>query len=406
MDIQYISYKHDRQFESENITCKTFSNPIAFDNFDITVISLQYSELWYNKGGDTSHVDCIKDLHNLGEMSFASSRSRILFLLPQDYSFHSLFSHNSYHNSIPIRKILSNVSSLISESLGISGIALAPGEEITQLAHEEYKSAFSISVQEPIDENCVLRGNGNCITVYKTDDYAATTIQVNDFNSLLILLEGIGFICMKSIDYPDWLDTIPFLDELDLRARLESKKAKIIELNDECTQIENKLAKYRDKKLILCTKDSELQDNIVSMLEEMFPREEPFVDVSEEDYRFETENRAFLFEVKGSEKSLKRSHISKTDNHVQIYKDSYCENQEAREAKGILIFSEEIEKPPSEHLPYVGTQMELAEKYGILVIPASEFLRLYERFRRAEIVTDQILEKLWSKTGLWSDEGL
>ena len=405
MKIQYISYVDNRNFESESITRKTFSNPLAFDNFDVTVISLQNPEMWKNKESGTTSIDCIKDLHNLGQMSSASNASLILFLLPQDYTFRSRLNYGEkYFHSTSIRKILPDVTSLISKSLGISSVALSPGAEITLLGHGEYNSAFSISALELIDEGRVQRGNGNGITVYLTDDYAATTIQIDDSDSLLGFLEDIGFIDREFATYPDWLDTVPFLDESDLIDRLESKRAKIAELEHECALIEENLDEYRDKKLILCTKGSKLQDSVASMLEEILPREKVFVDEGEEDYRFETNDRAFLFEIKGSEKSLKRDHISKTDNHVQVYEDSHAEDQEGRVPKGILIFSEEIEKPPSEHLPYVETQLELAKKYGVLVIPALSFLKLYEKFHRGEVTTDQLQEKLWYETGLWLDQ--
>lgn len=405
MKIQYISYTDNRNFESKNITCKKFSNPLAFDNFDVTVISLQDSEMWKNKENNTLHIDCIKDLHNLGQMNSASNTSITLVLLPQDYIFRSEYSYSGkYYNSTSIRKILPDVTSLISKSLGIGDVTLLPGAEITLLGHKEYNSSFSISAPDPIDENRIRRGNGNGITVYLTDDYAATTIQIDNSDSLLGFLEDIGFVDRESATYPNWLDTIPFLDEPDLMGQLELKRAKIAELEHECTLIEEKLDEYRDKKLILCTKGNRLQDSVTSMLEEILPREKVFVDEGEEDYRYETNSRAFLFEIKGSEKSLKRDHISKTDNHVQVYEDFHEENQGGRAPKGILIFSEEIEKPPSEHLPYVETQVELAKKYGILVISALSFLRLYEKFHRGEITTSQLQEKLWHETGLWSDQ--
>lgn len=217
MKIQYISYVDNRNFESESITRKTFSNPLAFDNFDVTVISLQNPEMWKNKESGTTSIDCIKDLHNLGQMSSASNASLILFLLPQDYTFRSRLNYGEkYFHSTSIRKILPDVTSLISKSLGISSVALSPGAEITLLGHGEYNSAFSISALELIDEGRVRRGNGNGITVYLTDDYAATTIQIDDSDSLLGFLEDIGFIDREFATYPDWLDTVPFLDESDL----------------------------------------------------------------------------------------------------------------------------------------------------------------------------------------------
>lgn len=405
MKIQFISYMINREFESENITCKTFSNPLAFDNFDITVISLQNAEIWKNKNRGMKKVDCLNDLINLGQMNTVKQSSLVLFLLPQDYLFRSDEGpHSRYYYCEPIRNVLSDVTYLINNAFSLNGFALSPGAEITSLNHGEYPSAFSICTEEALDEHSFLKGNGNGITVYRTSNYAATTIQIENGDSLLDFLKDIEFIKQDSVSYPDWLDTISFLDEPELLKQLSEKRSEIAELEQQCTSIEERLASYREKKSILCSKDEELQSSVVSMLEEIFPREEKFLDKGEEDYQYETDSRAFLFEIKGSNKSLKRDHISKTDNHVQVYKDVHENDQEKKTPKGILIFSEEINKSPSEHLPYVKTQIELAKRYEVLIIPASDLLKLYERFHKGETTFDQILDELWNRTGLWSNQ--
>ncbi|MCI8366270.1 MAG: hypothetical protein HFJ66_01525 [Eggerthellaceae bacterium] len=403
MKIQYISYATDQNFESDDITCRTLSDPLAFDNFGITVVSLQDYRVWQNTDSGFSRVNCMKDLNNIGLMTSASIKSLILFLLPQDYVFKSSLSYGEYRVSTPIRVILPDVSSLICDSLGIDGITLSPGAEITHLNHGGYSSAFSISNMEPPSEGCIWRGNGNGITVFRAGDCAVTTIRIKDSATLFGFLEDIDFIREEAVFYPEWLNEISILDEASVHDRLEANRTEIAKLENECASLEERLAECRSKKLILCTKGSQLQDNVVSMLEEIFPRDEKFVDVGEEDYRFETANRAFLFEVKGSEKSLKRDHVSKTDNHVQVFLDSRDDDRAEKVPKGILIFSEEIGKPLSEHLPYVEAQIDLARKYGVLVIPALGFLRLYEKILQGEISSEQVQEDLWSKTGLWTD---
>lgn len=404
MKIQFISYTRDNAFESENVTCKTFSDALAFDNFDITVISLQNAEIWKNKGHGTKTVNCVSDLVNLGQMISAKKKSLVLLLLPQDYLFRWDRGTNSYYHSNNIRSILPDVTYIITSVFNLKDLILSPGAEITSLGSNEYHSAFSICPKDHTGQEHILKGNGNGITVYRTSDYTATTIQIDNGNSLQHFLEDIGFINRDTLLYPDWLDDIQFLDEADLKKRLAGYRAEIEKLEQQCTSIEDRLATYQEKKSILCSQDKALQDTVVSMLEEIFPREEKFIDEGEEDYRFETDNRAFLFEIKGSKKSLKREHISKTENHVQVYNDLNEDGQELKLPKGILIFSEEINKPPSEHIAYVETQIDLASKYGILIISAIDFLKLYESFCEEKLKPGTISEMLWNQTGLWANE--
>lgn len=209
-----------------------------------------------------------------------------------------------------------------------------------------------------------------------------------------------GLLPDKQEEFPEWLSDDPFLDEGDLRSRRTDITNEISKLERERNDIDDKLSAYEEKKSILCTKDSALEDRVRDMLAEVLHVPNDFEDTKEEDFRYETEDAICLFEVKGSVGGLKRQHISRTNDHVQICLDKLEGSGKAKKVKGTLIFSSQISNPPIGKDPYPQNQLTLAEREEIGVMPAETFLRCYEASIQGMLSPDEFISLIDSSSGL------
>ena len=209
-----------------------------------------------------------------------------------------------------------------------------------------------------------------------------------------------GLLPDKQEEFPEWLSDVPFLDEGDLRSRRTDIANEISRLERERNDIDDKLSAHEEKKSILCIKDSALEDRVRDMLAEVLHVPNDFEDTKEEDFRYETENAIYLFEIKGSVGGLKRQHISRTNDHVQIRFDKLEDSGQAKKVKGTLIFSSQINNPPIGKDPYPQQQLTLAEREEIGVMPAETFLRCYEASIQGALSPDEFVSLIDSSSGL------
>ena len=135
------------------------------------------------------------------------------------------------------------------------------------------------------------------------------------------------------------------------------------------------------------------------MLAKILDVSSDFEDAREEDFRYETDDCVYVFEIKGSVKGLKREQVSKTEDHVQICADKLEEMCSSQRVKGILIFSSQIEVPPSEKDSYPQKQLEIAARYGVAVMSAETLLRYYEASERGNLGPYDFIEILDSSSG-------
>lgn len=139
------------------------------------------------------------------------------------------------------------------------------------------------------------------------------------------------------------------------------------------------------------------------MLDEMLEYEDKeFIDEMEEDYRICKGENTFLIETKGLLGNVKRSDVSKTDCHVQIYIDKLEEegkDQDKEKVKGIFIVANQRKRKIEERDKLPERQITLAEKYNILIIRTEQLLKLYEDFRNKKIKTQEIIELFKTQIG-------
>lgn len=409
MSIQILCFNKDSCVlkNAPDITISSFAEPVAFDAFDLVVIDLQQSDLWRNRRASHSSLNSSTDIISISQMIIESSSSKVLVLLPQNYTFNynytygSARSGKSYQSSIPLKDIIDTLSGeLLRPLLGID-LPLSFGLSTTQIAGRELSSDFHLQRAAACELSTLTTSVAGDSTSFQISERLyATTLLAKDNDALFELCDVMGLLPDKQEEFPEWLSDVSFLDEGDLRSRRVDITNEISKLERERSDIDKMLSAYEEKKSILCIKDSALEDRVRDMLAEVLHVPNDFEDTKEEDFRYETEDAIYLFEIKGSVGGLKRQHISRTNDHVQICLDKLEGSGQAKKVKGTLIFSSQISNPPIGKDPYPHNQLTLAEREEIGVMPAETFLRCYEASIQGMLSPDEFVSLIDSSSGL------
>lgn len=275
------------------------------------------------------------------------------------------------------------------------------GKSKTILSNKEFHSDFSFSTPFTASSKPLLVSNASTVTaVLISETFAATTLQINNNDELSTVVDGIFPAKVQPARTPDWLDEVEYHDEEAQRVRIKEINEKMALLNEERKGIEEVLSDYQNIKSVLCTKDFDLENKARHLLAKIAEVDEDFQDNKEEDFRFSYDDTLFLIEIKGSNGGLKRQHVSKTYDHVQIKADAMEDEGCSGKLKGVLIFASQIEIRPGERDPFPATQIAIARKNDIAVLSTETLLRCYEAYIEKRLTSASFKETLRQTCGL------
>lgn len=395
--------------ETRDLTIKEFGKASAFDAFELTVIDLQDEHLWKSDYKNDKLLKDHADIASIRQMMLLARKSKCLALLPQnciyshgygrDYSVGS----NRYLKNSPLKNLFWNFKESPIGDLFSLSMPVCFGESKTILSNMELSSDFSFGKPLPVGMKGILESDASTISaVLISDTFAATTLMVKNNSDLLAIVDAIFPTEAQSARIPDWLEEVEFHDEATRRVRMQAIDDQIALLSEERKGIEEVLSDYREIKSVLCSKDFELENKVRHLLAEIVEIDEDFEDNKEEDFRFSYDNTLFLIEIKGSKGGLKRQHVSKTYDHVQIKADAMEEEGNSGKLKGVLIFASQIELKPDERDQFPETQITIARKNDIAVLSAETLLRCYEAYVEGRLTSDAFKETLLQTSGLVS----
>lgn len=397
--------------ETTDLTIREFSNASAFDAFELTVIDLQDENLWKCDPCDVSLLKDHADIASISQMVLQSKKSECIILLPQNclysysYEYDSRIDAKRYKRNKLLKDFIKDFADSPICELFPFPLPICFGESKTALADRELHSDFSFSspILHPIKP--LLFSNASTVSaVLISEAFAATTLQVNDNEDLSAVINGIFPTESQLTCVPDWLDEVEFHDETVQRARVKEIDEQMAVLNEEKKGIEKVLSSYRDIKSVLCTKDFDLENNARHLLAEIAEVDETFEDNKEEDFNFSYDDTFYLIEIKGSGRGLKRQHISKTYDHVQIKMDEMEAEGDSRKIKGVLIFASQIELRPEERDPFPEKQISIAQRTEIAVLSTETLLRCYEAYIEGRLISDAFKGTLRQSSGLISPD--
>lgn len=395
--------------ETSDLTIREFGKALAFDAFDLTVIDLQDKYLWKSDYTNDKILQDHADISSIRQMMLQSNKAKCIVVLPQNYSFLYSYGYNlethseGYKKKKPLKDFIKDFAvSPIGELFSFS-LRICFGKSITLVSNKELHSDYSFSMPITSPLKPLLTSNASTIsTVLISETLAATTLEINTNEDLSAVIDAIFPAVVQSVLIPDWLDEVEYHDETAQRARIKEIDEEMALLDKEKKEIEGVLSNYQDIKSVLCSKDFELEKMTRHLLAKIVEVDEDFEDCKEEDFRFSYNNTLYLIEIKGSKGGLKRQHISKTYDHVQIKADAMEDEGSTSKLKGVLIFASQIELKPEERDPFPETQITIARKNDIAVLSTETLLRCYEAYIEKRLTSTSFKETLSQTSGLVS----
>lgn len=395
--------------ETSDLTIREFGKALAFDAFDLTVIDLQDKYLWKSDYTNDKILQDHADISSIRQMMLQSNKAKCIVVLPQNYSFLYSYGCNlethseGYKKKKPLKDFIKDFAvSPIGELFSFS-LRICFGKSITLVSNKELHSDFSFSMPITSPLKPLLTSNASTIsTVLISETLAATTLEINTNEDLSAVIDAIFPAVVQSVLIPDWLDEVEYHDETAQRARIKEIDEEMALLDKEKKEIEGVLSNYQDIKSVLCSKDFELEKMTRHLLAKIVEVDEDFEDCKEEDFRFSYNDTLYLIEIKGSKGGLKRQHISKTYDHVQIKADAMEDEGSTSKLKGVLIFASQIELKPEERDPFPETQITIACKNDIAVLSTETLLRCYEAYIEKRLTSTSFKETLSQTSGLVS----
>lgn len=395
--------------ETSDLTLREFGKALAFGAFDLTVIDLQDKYLWKSDYTNDKILQDHADISSIRQMMLQSNKAKCIVVLPQNYSFLCSYGYNlethseGYKKKKPLKDFIKDFAvSPIGELFSFS-LRICFGKSITLVSNKELHSDFSFSMPIASPLKPLLTSNASTIsTVLISETLAATTLEINTNEDLSAVIDAIFPAVVQSVLIPDWLDEVEYHDETAQRARIKEIDEEMALLDKEKKEIEGVLSNYQDIKSVLCSKDFELEKMTRHLLAKIVEVDEDFEDCKEEDFRFSYNDTLYLIEIKGSKGGLKRQHISKTYDHVQIKADAMEDEGSTSKLKGVLIFASQIELKPEERDPFPETQITIARKNDIAVLSTETLLRCYEAYIEKRLTSTSFKETLSQTSGLVS----
>ena len=387
-----------------------FSNIESFDEYDVNIIDLSSSNIWYNKDGNKETVNMIKDLTHLKKIVGNSFKSKTLILIPQNITYYWHKFNGKYISKEELKNTLKLVKKIINENIYCFPFDMSYEKSSTTIDNKLVTADFCFDTKQIEEfqwEFCkvkeILKSNkSKKINTIKIDDkvYITTLDLIRDINLLNDFLKYTKIYVENKTYLPGWAKEINILDDYKIKSEIEDIDKKLEILAQEKKEKQNKLEQNSKIKSILYETDKSLQKEVIEILNEMLDyKDNNFVDEMEEDYRIKKEDITFIIETKGLSRNIKGEDISKTLNHVEMYEDKIEEDNIQENVKGIYIVATQRNRRIEEREKTPDRQLKLAERNNILIIRTEILLKLYENFKNGKIKPKEIIELLMNRTG-------
>lgn len=408
MKIQYISFDgEESQNSSEKIECSKFNDFTSFKEYDLNIISLLNSNIWTYKDAKLNSIDCINDFISLRQQIYNSGMSKTLIVLPQNYTFYycelaqtgKFLKREQLKDCIHVwfEYILSDI--LLGSKFDLSNRLFFDNSN-TKIGNKKISSTFAFHFTESLTKSI----GGNVTTIKLNDKTFITALNFKQSCfDLDTFLTEIGLL-NKTEPIPNWLNKYRILNDNELELELENEQVRLLKVKSKIDELKKQIQDNLYYKKALITNGDELVEIVFDMLEKMLNCDlSDFKDIKKEDFLIEKNGCVFIGEIKGVTTNVKSENVSQLDVHYQ----SYIENNpsiDKHKVKALLIMNPFRTKNITQRDPVHEIQIQLAERNGSLIITTETLIKLFEKFKRNEIDTNQIIELLMSKSGQLKSE--
>ena len=411
MKIQLIDYsgtaKEVNVGKEFSLECHTIDEPRSFDDYKINIIDLQNESLWRNNKYNNESINKINDLISLSSILLNAKTAKTVIIFPQNTEMYYLDHYNgNYPNKMKLKDMLPELIMYIMPYLltkKIKDYTLSFEKCRNKLNGNEYNSDFHFS---QIPDKRMIKTTSECSEKTTTIQFADRTfITTINFlpNGIYDFLKEIKLIDTKEV-YPAWLQKYSFFDDDDQKKKINDNMAIIDERNKENGIIQEKINENLNYKSILIETGENLANVIFVMLEKMLDYDlSNFVDIKKEDFSIQMKSGiTFIGEIKGVNSNVREANVSQVNLSASRYKDKLDDDGVSETVYPLLIIntfrSKDIEERKKDKVN--DEVVECADKYKILIITTETFLKLFEKFLKEEITTDEIISVFTDNTGL------
>lgn len=397
--IQIITgdYERKKEYQEDSKYCiSDFKEPKSFDDFEINILDLSFSELWENNDNSTGSINFIKDITHYKNIINNSNEAKIVVVLPQNNYFRYNYYSREYHYGDYLKNLTKLIEQIVLNNIYAYAFQLEFETTKTTLNKLESSADFHFPDIAFEKENIILTSDkSNKITTVNIKERLYYT-TLNIFESKVILEEFLykTNILNDDIDAkPEWIDKINIFDDVEIKNNIHQIEEEITKKEKQKEEEIEKLLENEKIKSILYQTDKKLQNEVIEILNEILEyRDDNFIDEMEEDFRIKKDDVTFIIETKGLSRNIKGTDVNKTFNHVLMYEEKIeqCNSQE--NVKGIFIVATQREKKIEEREETPDRQIKIAERNNILIIRTETLLKLYEQFKRKEMNTEDIIK--------------
>lgn len=401
-NIQYINYYGS--FTSNLFKKNKLNSPESFDDYDINIVDLSDKDIWTNNSCETQNLNCILDIKSIATM-IKKTNNKILVVLPQNIYFR--FDYRANYDRIPKFQQSKELKNNIPLLNSIIEIILNTKFNNSWLIYNKTKSKINNEII-PCDfvfhnvtdeQTATVSTTRTSVTTINYLGKYFTTLNLKTEDNFMSLLKELKWISTEESEIPEWVSHENLLNDNELKNKKEKIKKELESLNKEITAIDENLQQNLYYKSILYKTGDDLVDVVNIMLKELIDYNyEDFVDKKEEDFLFENNQKFFIGEIKGINSNIKRSNITQTATHRNIFLE--IEGNENKEVYAIAIINRQRTLAPNERDNVTEDVINLAKLNNVLIITSETFLHLFEMFKKQKITKEEIIKLLSSNVGI------
>ena len=398
--IQIISLNKNLQsdFESnKDIDVTTFSDYESFDRYDVNIINLNSPDIWEFNDMNVGGLNIQEDLIPL-KQSIKSSNTKTIILMPQNYTFYYYMNYDcNFLKSKQLKSISHSVSKILNDYICDEILEYTYERCKTTINRFEFNSDFYFN--DINTEDILLTSDkGNKVNTYFYENVIITTLNVLESNSKDNAYEKLNsFITAVSKPKnkeaaPSWIEEVKFFDDEKYLDNIEQSKKEIEKLEKEINENKLKLDENNKVKSILYETGTELNKEIVNILEDILKEHNEFKDVYEEDYKFISDNTTFIVETKGLNNEVSGQNVTDAFSHLTIYEDKLEQENKVEATKCLFFVASQRKLRISERKKVNQRQETIAKRNNTLIIDTPTFLNIYEDFLNQKISKDEIIK--------------
>lgn len=408
--IQIISLNKNLKSAFENnkdIDVTTFSDYESFDRYDVNIINLNSPDIWKFNDTNVYGLNIRDDLMPL-KQSIKSCNTKTIILMPQNYTFYYYMSYDcNFLESKQLKSISHSVSNILNDYICDEILEYTYERCKTTINRFEFSSDFYFN--DINTEDILLTSDkGNKVNTYFYENVIITTLNVLESNSKDNAYEKLNAfitaVCKPKNKEaaPSWIEEVKFFDDEKYLDNIEQSKKEIERLEKEINENKLKLDENNKVKSILYETGTELNKEIINILEDILKEHNEFKDIYEEDYKFISDNTTFIVETKGLNNEVSGQNVTDAFSHLTIYEDKLEQENKVETTKCLFFVASQRKLRISERKKVNQRQETIAKRNNTLIIDTPTFLNIYEDFLNQKISKDEIIKIFKEQFGVIS----